>query len=98
VRSGCFCAQPYVGSLLEIPPEGFEAYKTQVRGGDRRNLPGFVRVSLGLYNTDEDIEYLATALETIQAQGPQGTYHLDTPTGAYIPEGFPNDLDAAIEE
>jgi selenocysteine lyase/cysteine desulfurase len=98
VRSGCFCAQPYVGSLLEIPPEEFEEYKKQVRGGDRRNLPGFVRVSLGLYNTDEDIEYLATALETIQARGPQGTYHLDARTGAYIPEGFPNDLDAAIEE
>ena len=97
VRSGCFCAQPYVGSLLEIPPEEFDEYKKQVHGGDRRNLPGFVRVSLGLYNTDEDIEYLATALETIQSQGPQGTYLLDTPTGAYIPEGFPNDLDAAIE-
>jgi cysteine desulfurase/selenocysteine lyase len=98
VRSGCFCAHPYVESLLDISEEELERYKSQVRGGDRSNLPGFVRVSLGLYNTEEDIEYLAAALETIQSQGPQGTYQLDTRTGAYIPEGFSCDMDAAIEK
>jgi cysteine desulfurase/selenocysteine lyase len=35
---------------------------------DRYGIPGTVRASLGLYNTEEDIEVFATALEKVAAE------------------------------
>jgi cysteine desulfurase / selenocysteine lyase len=96
VRSGCFCAHPYVEALLGIADEELAKLREQVRNGDHRNLPGFVRVSLGLYNTNEDVEYLATALETIHSEGPRGKYRQEPTTGDFVPDGFSYDMDGAI--
>lgn len=52
VRNGCFCAQPYVQKLLSIPEEEVKSFLTD--SSDIR--PGMVRVSLGLYNTFEEID------------------------------------------
>jgi len=94
VRHGCFCAHTYVGHLFELDNESLDGFMKQVREGDRSNLPGFVRISLGVYNTVEEIEYLAAALETIAAQGPKGRYRFDKRTGEYSPVGFAHDLNA----
>lgn len=56
VRDGCFCAQPYVARLLGIPPEEHRAWKP----GSIR--PGMVRISLGLYNTADDIDAAVAVL------------------------------------
>ena len=94
VRHGCFCAHPYVIDLLALKDEEVFRYIEEVRNGDRSKRPGFVRVSLGLYNTEEEIEYLAGALEHILAHGPRGRYAVDPSTGDRIPEGFSFDLDS----
>ncbi len=95
VRHGCFCAQPYVRQLFEMEDDGqFSKFLRQVREGDRSNLPGFVRISLGIYNTIEEIDYLAAALESITTRGPQGRYVLDRATGEYSPIGYTLPLDA----
>nr|WP_243108625.1 aminotransferase class V-fold PLP-dependent enzyme [Clostridium rectalis] len=60
VRSGCFCAQPYIQKLLNISEE---ETKMIVENGGKR--PGMVRLSFSLYNTFEEIDYLIYALETI---------------------------------
>jgi selenocysteine lyase/cysteine desulfurase len=96
VRHGCFCAQPYVGRLLGIDDEAMAAYAGQIRAGDRTNLPGFVRVSVGLYNTFEEIAYLADALGEIAARGPRGRYRFDKASGQYQPENFSYDFDAFL--
>lgn len=62
VRSGCFCAHPYVKALLECPKEAEEAYRRQVSAGDRSALPGMVRLSFGLYNTRDDVDAACAAL------------------------------------
>lgn len=52
VRSGCFCAQPYVQRLLHIPKKDMEKYIAN----PSLPHPGMVRASFGLYNTQEEID------------------------------------------
>lgn len=66
VRSGCFCAQPLVARLLG------EEVHTQVpflpsEGGRPTAGPGMVRLSLGLYNSDVDVERACDAIQQIAA-------------------------------
>lgn len=61
VRSGCFCAHPYVQNLLNISEEEMEDYIND----DSLPLPGMVRLSFGIYNTIEEIDYLERALLAI---------------------------------
>lgn len=61
VRSGCFCAYPYVQSLLKIPEKIIDEMSYLKK--DLR--PGMVRVSFGLYNTFKEVDVLLYALSTI---------------------------------
>lgn len=92
VRNGCFCAHPYVKDLLGVTNEEFERFSRKIRQGDRSGLPGFVRISFGLYNTVEEIDRLAEALEDIRQNGPRGSYVFDKSTGHYYPESGAFDL------
>lgn len=87
VRSGCFCAQPYVLKLLGIGPEAQRRMRHDVLHHRRDRLPGLVRISFGIYNTIHDIDILAEALQSI-VNGHYGAYTLDPTTGAYTPVGL----------
>ena len=52
VRSGCFCAQPYVMRLLGIAEPDQARRHREYLAGDRSRKPGMVRISLGAYNVD----------------------------------------------
>jgi cysteine desulfurase/selenocysteine lyase len=65
VRNGCFCAQPYVKELLSLHCDTAERFRYAIASGDRRNMPGMVRASLGVYSRIEDIDALGCALETL---------------------------------
>ncbi len=71
VRNGCFCAQPYVKELLRLDCDTEERFRNALLCGDRRDIPGMVRASLGIYSTEEDIELLGTALEALIAESQQ---------------------------
>lgn len=58
VRSGCFCAQPYVAKLLELTKKDI---KRRLKYDDLPH-PGMVRISFGLYNTSEEVDALIKAL------------------------------------
>jgi len=68
VRNECFCAHPYVSSLLkqelweldlsDVPENSQEAFINRKRG--------MVRASLSLYNTRDDIQCLINALHDIE--------------------------------
>jgi selenocysteine lyase/cysteine desulfurase len=88
VRHGCFCAQPYVMNLLGLSLREVDEILERARKGDHADLPGFVRISFGLYNTREEIDYLIKALQEILSNGPKGRYILNRSTGEYKPEGF----------
>lgn len=84
VRSGCFCAHPYVLELLQVSPERIAEIKKEIANRDKSNMPGMVRVSFGLYNTREEIDALVSALNKIIA-GDFADYRQDIPSGEYIP-------------
>jgi selenocysteine lyase/cysteine desulfurase len=84
VRSGCFCAQPYVISLLGINRSGQNLNRYRMLHHRRDLIPGLVRISLGLYNTQQDIDTLIVALQAI-ARGEHGEYSVEKTTGMYLP-------------
>ncbi|MCD6385075.1 aminotransferase class V-fold PLP-dependent enzyme [Candidatus Sumerlaeota bacterium] len=96
VRHGCFCAHPYIMHLFNIHPDEVQPYLEQIRRGDHRGLPGFVRISFALYNTTEEIDYFISALKQIIRQGPRAKYVVQTRTGEYFPEGFDYDYSTYI--
>ena len=91
VRNDCFCAHPYVSSMLkeslwqidlsDIPAEQHQNYINRKRG--------MVRISLALYNTSDDIDKVITALSEISENIAEyrGQYHaLDD--GSYRHKSF----------
>ncbi|MBR3397436.1 MAG: aminotransferase class V-fold PLP-dependent enzyme [Lachnospiraceae bacterium] len=68
-RRGAFCAHPYVWRLLGInADEAVEAYGSC----EDVSTPGMIRVSFGIYNTEEEVdkllEILPKALEATKAE------------------------------
>ena len=58
VRSGCFCAHPYIQKLLGLSPEDIQKQIKTIKSP----YAGMVRVSFGLYNTKEEIDILVDKL------------------------------------
>jgi selenocysteine lyase/cysteine desulfurase len=61
LRSGCFCAQPYVQRLLNISSKEVEYYKNN----PHISRPGIVRISFGLYNNYDEINILIETLKKL---------------------------------
>ena len=61
IRNGTFCAHPYVRRLLNLKDEEFSKYAYS-----NKPRPGMLRVSLGLYNTKEEIEEFLNTLEIVK--------------------------------
>ena len=58
-RRGAFCAHPYVWRLLGIDADGaVEAYGSC----EDVSTPGMIRVSFGIYNTEEEVDELLAVL------------------------------------
>ena len=87
VRNGCFCAQPYTGHLLQVTPEERSQHLEMLKQNDRSEMPGFVRISIGLPNTEKDVDWLLKALKHIHTQPTQLSYRENQETGEYVPEG-----------
>jgi cysteine desulfurase / selenocysteine lyase len=85
VRSGSFCAQPYLRHTLRLSEDegdcgqGFNAHATP---------RGLVRVSFGIYNTLDEVDMLTDALHAITRGEHQGTYVRDEHSGDVWPEGW----------
>jgi hypothetical protein len=68
-RAGCSCAGPYGHRLLGIDRDKSELYRRQIARGVRGVKPGWVRLSLPYYASDEDIEFLLSAVEFVADHG-----------------------------
>jgi cysteine desulfurase/selenocysteine lyase len=84
VRSGCFCAQPYVHHLLGLGRHDIDRWVRDARRQDLRAAPGLVRISLGCYNNRDDIDRAVVGLEHIVTREAGGGYrqHAD---GSFVP-------------
>ncbi|MCK4579324.1 MAG: aminotransferase class V-fold PLP-dependent enzyme [Candidatus Marinimicrobia bacterium] len=65
VRNECFCAHPYVMSLMPGDSKRFREMSDEEWRNLKGPKPGMVRASFGLYNTKADADRLITALEDL---------------------------------
>ncbi len=86
VRTGCFCAQPYVKKLMGVSGEETERVKKNLMEGKLPGL-GAIRTSLSFYNTAGEIEILKQALEDALSRK-NFRYQYDPHFKAFIPENF----------
>ena len=94
VRSGCFCAHPYVTHLLKVAGNEQTEWMEQILAGNRAQLPGMVRMSFGCYNNTADIDRLADMVARISRDEYQGDYRVDRASGEYLPQGYVEPLAA----
>jgi selenocysteine lyase/cysteine desulfurase len=93
VRSGCFCAHPYILHLLQITHEESQRVREKMLSGDKTDMPGLIRASLGLYNTRNDIDALVESLYRVVKGDYQGIYMQDESTGEFKPRGWAPDFE-----
>lgn len=96
VRSGCFCAHPYIKFLLHVAGRDERELIHSVLQNDRSQIPGAVRVSFGFYNVEEEVDRLIEALHRIVAGEYGRDYVVDTKSGDYSPAGHREDFEAAF--
>jgi len=89
VRSGCFCAHPYVARLLKVSKRQMHDLGHEVRQGDKRHVPGLVRASFGMYNTKEEVDKFTLALSQIAVGNYRGKYSQNKKTGDFSAAGWP---------
>ena len=78
-RRGAFCAHPYVWRLLGVPDSDVLDYK---KCADAKT-PGMIRVSFGIYNTEEEVDELLRVLPIAirMAKDEQQRNPAETPSG-----------------
>jgi selenocysteine lyase/cysteine desulfurase len=92
VRSGCFCAHPYVVHLLNLPAQERDAWKARVLAGNKSDMPGMVRASFGCYSSTEDVDRLVEMLEVVARRAFRGDYRIHGASGEYVPADYPEPL------
>jgi cysteine desulfurase / selenocysteine lyase len=97
VRSGCFCAHPYVTHLLSLGRDNHSGWIGQILNGDRSEMPGMVRLSFGCYNNEADVDRLVEMVARIAADDYQGVYEVDRASGEYLPRGYTEPLAAHFQ-
>jgi selenocysteine lyase/cysteine desulfurase len=88
VRSGCFCAHPYLLHLFGYSPAEANAIRQRMLSGDRTEMPGLVRASFGLYNTKEEVDAFVEAMDAIACGEYHGHYIQERKSGEFIPQGW----------
>lgn len=85
VRSGCFCAHPYLTRLLQLDQEQTQQFRERVRAGSHRLLPGAVRASAGAGTPREHLVALGEALRTIAATPEARSAYRLSDSGEFVP-------------
>jgi cysteine desulfurase / selenocysteine lyase len=94
VRNECFCAHPYVKRLLGVTDAAEAAYLSELAEGERRNVPGMVRASFGMYSALDDVEALAEGLAELTRERERVlAAYRSLPNGNYMRVDAPRELD-----
>lgn len=88
VRSGCFCAHTYVKELLHVSENDSKLLEEAILNRDRSNMPGTIRISFGIYNTESEIDRFVDIVKKIARGDYQKDYKLNKEKGEYIPTDF----------
>lgn len=93
VRSGCFCAHTYVKELLQVSEADSKVMEKQILSRDRSGIPGTIRMSFGIYNTEAEVDRFVEMVEKIVAGKHRTDYLLNKEKGEYYPPEFELDFD-----
>ena len=72
VRNGCFCAHTYLHRLLHL--EDTAELRRRLVAGEDVDLPGAVRPSFGIFNTEEEVDEMVRMIEVIRDRAWKGDY------------------------
>jgi selenocysteine lyase/cysteine desulfurase len=65
VRYGSFCVYQVIRDLLKISHEEEQVIISEIENGNSNNIPGIIRASLSICNTQEDIDRLVFAVKEL---------------------------------
>jgi selenocysteine lyase/cysteine desulfurase len=88
VRSGCFCAQSYVAHLLGRAAGRPDRWQPEHLAAQRADRPGMVRLSLGVYNTCDEVDALVDMLGRITRHDYCGHYRRAADSVDYVPADY----------
>jgi selenocysteine lyase/cysteine desulfurase len=92
VRNGCFCAHPYLLHLMRLTSEESDRVRHDILSNNRRDMPGLVRISFGMYNTAAEVDVVVQALRRIAHGNYAGKYVQDVQSGEYHAVNWQPDL------
>ncbi|MBO6108860.1 MAG: aminotransferase class V-fold PLP-dependent enzyme [Eubacterium sp.] len=72
-RRGAFCAHPYVWRLMGIPDTELKSFE----GCADAKTPGMVRVSFGIYNTEEEVDKFLSVMPKAMEAAKKKSENLD---------------------
>ncbi|HCV43817.1 MAG TPA: hypothetical protein DGH68_10075, partial [Bacteroidetes bacterium] len=96
LRNGCFCAHPYVKRMLKISPEEDRRLTAEMVSGNKADMPGLVRASLGCYSNEEDLDLFIEMLGRIAKGDYRGKYVINRATGIFSAAGFAPEIPANL--
>ena len=102
-RAGCSCAGPYGHRLLGIDFGKSAIFRALVQQGINGIKPGWARISLPWYASEEDLEFILSAVEFVASHGMEfiPLYRLDWCNGAWRhlenPDAGKSPLELSIE-
>ena len=98
-RGGCSCAGPYGHTLLDLTPEHSEALAAEVRRGFGCLRPGWVRFNLHWLCTEEEVDYVLSAMTLIARWGRRllPSYTLNAKTGLWQHRDFQEAPPASLD-
>jgi selenocysteine lyase/cysteine desulfurase len=90
-RAGCSCAGPYGHRLLGIGPERSALFRAWVQRGINGIKPGWARLSVPHYASEEDLEFILSAVEFVADHGLDFVplYRLNWRDGVWRPHDLP---------
>jgi len=90
VRGGCSCAGTYGHFLLHVDREKSHRITSLINQGDMSQKPGWVRISLHPTMTDDEVDYIAAALEQIVAnyKAWMSDYHYSNKTNEFTHKDY----------
>ncbi len=100
VRGGCSCAGTYGHYLLEVSHEYSKALTNEISAGLLSNKPGWVRLSLHPTMTDQELDYICTAIESMCAHHLEWAkdYTYDNRTNEFTHKSQPKTEDEIVDE
>jgi selenocysteine lyase/cysteine desulfurase len=84
-RGGCSCAGPYGHTLLHIDDATTTCHERAVNMGHSAFRPGWARLGVNWFFSEDDVDHIASALDFIARRGLDllPYYHLDLCTGVW---------------